>query len=268
MNINATKTELVTNKWLNFDAELASNYPDGINQIYQGKIDGMLLKGVFSKAEMLEVKQKLESESDDLETVRYGTTLGCVLMAAGSDIERYFKSAESFRAKLNKLFNTSFEARVEGVLSKMSGGRKVEVARENDERLYTPATVRFVYPNRGGMAAHKNNDFLDKPYYNHLNQVAKMVNALSYFIVIEKAEEGGDLLLYDLSEKQSMTFTNDLDLESYSKTYITPDVGDMIVFHGGNIVHQITDVKGNKTRITIGGFLAMSKDEQKFLYWS
>lgn len=268
MNRTASKTELVTNKWLSFDADSASNYPDGINQIYQGEIDGMLLKGVFSKTKMLEVKQKLESESDDLETVRYGTTLGCVLMAAGSDIERYFKSADSFRAKLNKLFNNSFEARVEGILSKMSGGRKVEVARENDERLYTPATVRFVYPNRGGMAAHKNNDFLDKPYYNHLKQVAKMINALSYFIVIEKAEEGGDLLLYDLSEKQSMTFTNDLDLESYSKTYITPDVGDMIVFHGGNIVHQITDVKGDRTRITIGGFLAMSKDEQKFLYWS
>lgn len=268
MNRNTVKTELLTNKWLSFDADLASNYPDGINQIYQGEIDGMLLKGVFSQAEMLEVQHKLESESDELETVRYGTTLGCVLMAAGSDIERYFKSADSFRTKLNKLFNTNFEARVEGILSKMSGGRKVEVARENDERLYTPATVRFVYPNRGGMTAHKNNDFLDKPYYNHLKQVAKMINALSYFIVIEKAEEGGDLLLYDLSEKQSMTFTKDLDLESYSKTYITPDVGDMIIFHGGNIVHQITDVKGDKTRITIGGFLAMSKDEQKFLYWS
>lgn len=268
MNRNAVKTELVANKWLNFDADLASNYPDGLNQVYQGEIDGMLLKGVFSKAEMLEVKHKLESESDELETVRYGTTLGCVLMAAGSDLERYFKSADSFRAKLNKLFNTSYEARVEGILSKMSGGKKVEVARENDERLYTPATVRFVHPNQGGMVAHKNNDFLDKPYYNHLNQVADTINSISYFIVIEKAEEGGDLLLYDLSEKQSMTFTKDLDLESYSKTSITPDVGEMIIFRASSRVHQITDVKGDKTRITIGGFLAMSKDEQKFLYWS
>ncbi len=268
MNKNATKTELTTNKWLTFNAELANNYPDGINQIYEGKINGMLLKGVFSQAEMLEVKQKLENENDEMETVRYGTTLGCVVMAAGNDLDRYFQSAASFKSKLKRLFNTSFEAKVEGILSQMSGERKVELVRENDERVYTPATVRFVYPNRGGMTAHKNNDFLDKPYYNHLNQIAKMVNAMSYFIIIEKAEEGGDLLLYDLSEEQEMTPTKDLDLESYSKTYITPDVGDMILFHGGNIVHQITDVKGFKPRITIGGFLAISQDDKKVFYWS
>lgn len=268
MNTNAKKIELVTNKWLTFDAELASNYPDGINQIYQGKIDGMLLKEVFSQAEMLEVKSRLERESDELETVRYGTTLGCVLMAAGSDKERYFQGADSFRDKLKTLFNTSFEARVEAVLSQMSGGRKVEVARENDERIYTPATVRFVYPNRGGMVPHKNNDFLPNSYYDHLQQIARMVDALSYFIIINKPESGGDLVLYDLPTEESMTLTKDLDLEKYPKRYITSDIGDMILFHGGNIVHQITDVIGQKVRITIGGFLAMSKDEQKFLYWS
>ena len=260
--------QLTTNKWLSFEADSAKNYPDGINRIYQDEIDGMLLKGVFSTEEMLEVKHKLENESDLLETVRYGTTLGCVIMAAGNNIERYFQSADKFRKKLHQLFDINFEARLEAILSKMSGGRKIEVARENDERLYTPATVRFVHPNEGGMTVHRNNDFLDKPYYNHLKQIAKLVNALSYFIVIEKAEEGGDLLLYDVPDEYSMIPTKDLDLESYPKRYISPDVGDMVVFHGGNIVHEITDVKSDKVRITIGGFLAMSKDEQKFLYWS
>lgn len=263
-----TNIELATNKWLTFDAELANHYPDGINQIYQGKIDGMLLKEVFSKAEMLEVKSRLERESDEIETVRYGTTLGCVLMAAGSDKERYFQGANSFRDKLKTLFNTNFEARVEAVLSKMSGGRKVEVARENEERIYTPATVRFVYPNRGGMVPHKNNDFLPNSYYDHLKQIAKMVDALSYFIIIDTPESGGDLVLYDLPTEESMTLTKDLDLEKCPKISITPDIGDMIIFHGGNIVHQITDVTGTKPRITIGGFLAMSKDEQKLLSWS
>lgn len=268
MNKNATQTELAINNWLTLEAELASNYPDGINQIYQGEIDGMLLKGVFSKAEMLEVKQRLDNASDELESVRYGTTLGCVLMAAGSDKKRYFQGADNFRDKLKTLFNINFEARLEATLTDISGGRKVEVARENNERVYTPATVRFVYPNRGGMVPHKNNDFLENSYYDHLNQIAKMVDALSYFIIIDKPEAGGDLVLYDLPPKESMTLTKDLDLEKCPKRYITPDIGDMIVFHGGNIVHQITDVTGPKVRITIGGFLAMSKDDQKILYWS
>lgn len=268
MNPNATKIGISANKWLTFDAELASHYPDGINQIYQGEIDGMLLKAVFSKAEMLEVKSRLERETDDLESVRYGTTLGCVLMAAGSDKARYFQGADRFRKKLKTLFNTNFEARLEAILRKMSVGKKVEVARENDERIYTPATVRFVHPNLGGMVPHKNNDFIVNSYYDHLKQIAKMVDALSYFIIIDKAESGGDLVLYDLPPEESITPTKDLDLEKFPKRYITPDIGDMILFHGGNIVHQITDVTGQKNRITIGGFLAMSNDEQKIFYWS
>lgn len=150
----------------------------------------------------------------------------------------------------------------------MSGGRKIEVARENDERVYASATVRFVHPNQGGMGAHKNNDFLENPYYEHLKKIAKLVDAISYFIIIDKPEAGGDLVLYDLPPEESMSLTKNLDLEKCPKRYITPDIGDMIVFHGGNIVHQITDVTGQKPRITIGGFLAMSKDEQKVLYWS
>ncbi|WP_414621615.1 hypothetical protein [Calothrix sp. CCY 0018] len=262
------KIEALANKWLSFDVELASDYPDGIDQIIQGEIDGIVLKKAFSKAEMLEVKQKLQNELNEQEPVVYGTTLGCILMAADNDIERYFQSADRFREKLKRLFNKSFEARIEGILSKISGGRKVEVAKKNEQQNYTPATIRFVHPYLGGIGVHKNNDFIDKPYYNHLNKITKLVNALSYFVIIKKAEKGGDLVLYNLSDRQPMTLTKDLNLESYSKTYISPDIGDMVVFHGGNIVHQITDVKSDEPRITIGGFLAMSKDEQKILYWS
>lgn len=269
MNRNATKVELAINKWLTFEAESASDYPDGINQIYQGKIDGMLLKGVFPRAEMLAVKHKLENKDYQLEPVGYGTTLGCVLAAVGTNTEKYLKIAASFRSELKRLFATSYEARVEALLSKMSGGRKVELARENDERIYTPATFRFLHPNRGGIGLHRDNEFLVQPSYQHLNKVAKMVNTLSYFIIIDKPEQGGDLVLYDLPPEQSDTPIKDLDLKNCSKKYITPDIGDMILFQGGNILHQVTpDAQGQKTRITIGGFLAISKDEQKVFYWS
>jgi hypothetical protein len=269
MNGNATNYELAINKWLSFNAESANNYPDGINQIYQGEIDGMMLKGVFSQSEMLEVKHKLvENKNYQLESVVYGTTLGSVLMTATGDMEKYFQNAASFRAELNQLFTTSFEARVETIFSKMSGGRTVETPKENDERIYTPATIRFVHPNLGGMLPHKNNDYVESTFYNYLSQVAKLKDALSYYIVINKPEEGGDLLLFDLSPEESMDLTKNLDLENCQKRYMSPDVGDMILFHGGNIVHQIIDVKGEKTRITIGGFVAFSKDDQKIFYWS
>lgn len=268
MNTSAITSNLSTNKWLTLDAESASNYPDGINQIYQDEIDGMMIKGVFTPAEMSEVKHKIENNSYQLEPVKYGTTLGSILMTAGSNLEKYFKNAASFRAELNKLFTTNFEARVEAIFSMMSGGRTVEVAKESDKRIYTPATIRFVHPNLGGILPHKNNDYIEEPFYSYLNQVTRLKDALSYYIVIDKPEQGGDLLLYDLLPEQSIGLTKNLDLENCSKRCISPNVGDMILFHGGKIVHKIIDVKGPKTRITIGGFLALSKDDRKILYWS
>ncbi len=269
MNINPTKAKLTIDKWLIFDVESARDYSDGINQVYQSQIDGMLIQEVFSKAEMLSVKHKLENKDYELETVGYGVTLGYVLAAAGTSTEKYLKVAASFRDELKMLFTTNYEARVEAVLSQMSGGRKVELARESDERIYTPATFRFLYPNRGGIGLHRDNEFLGQSSYQHLNKIARMVNAMSYFIIVDTPEQGGDLVLYDLPPEQYETPIKNLDLENCPKRLITPDIGDMILFRGGDILHQVTpDVECQKTRITIGGFLALSKDDKKVFYWS
>lgn len=269
MNRNATKAESAINNWLTFNAESVSDYPDVINEIYQSKIDGILLKGVFSRAEMLVVKYKLENKDYQLETVGYGTTLGYVLAAASGNFDKYLRIAANFRSELKRLFSTSFEAKVEATLSKMSGERKVELTREDDERVYTPATFRFLHPNRGGIGLHRDNEFLVQPSYEYLNKVAKMVNSLSYFIIVDTPEQGGDLVLYDVPLEQSEVRIKDLDLKKCPKRIITPDIGDMILFRGGNILHQVTpDVQGKKTRITIGGFLAISKDDKKIFYWS
>ena len=269
MNQNAVEERVVQNKWLNIESDLASNYHDGINQIYEGELDGMLLKGVFSEVEMIAVKDKLEKKDYQLETVGYGTTFGYVLASASSNIDRYLRIAANFRVELKKLFTTNFEARIEAILSMMSGGRKVELGRENNERIYTPATFRFLHPNRGGIGLHRDNEFLVQPSYKHLNKVAKMVNSLSYFIIVDTPEQGGDLVLYDVPPEQSKTRIKDLDLENCPKRIITTQIGDMILFRGGDILHQVTpDAQGKKTRITIGGFLAISKDNEKIFYWS
>jgi hypothetical protein len=269
MNRNATQLQTTINDWLTFDTESIKNYPDGINEIYQGQIDGILLKVVFSRAEMLAVTHKLQNKNYQLETVGYGTTLGYVLAAASGQIDKYLRTAANLRAELKRLFSTNFEAKLEATLSQMSGGREIELAREDDERIYTPATFRFLHPHRGGIGLHRDNEFLVQPSYQHLNKVAKMVNSLSYFIIVDTPEQGGDLVLYDVPQEQSKTRIKDLDLEKCPKRIISTDIGDMIIFRGGDILHQVTpDVEGKKTRITIGGFLAISKDDQKIFYWS
>jgi hypothetical protein len=261
------KSKLLIKSWLTFPAESIGDYPDGISQIYEGKIDGMLIKGVFQKSEMLKVKHKLEGKNDQ-EDVHFGKMLGAILTDKQTDRNKYFNSSALVTPELDDIFERSVESVIGGVLSKISGGRIVEVPRENDDSVYIPATVRFVEPNTGGIRVHKGNDFLDIAGWQYLNQIAKTLDSLSYFLVVEKGEQGGDLVLYEPPTDQLLTPTKDLELEKCQAIHISPDVGDMIVFRGGNIVHKVSDVKGSTTRITIGGFLAISKDDKKVFYWS
>lgn len=261
------KSELAIKNWLTLTAESIKDYPDGINQIYEGKFDGMVIKEVLPKSEIQKVKRNLESRNVR-ESVHFGTMLGAILTDRQTDRMKYFNTADIVRPQLDQIFETSFETLVESVLSKISGGRKVEVPIENADSYYIPGTVRFVEPNTGGIRVHKGNDFIDITGWQYLNQVSKTIDSLSYFILIEKAEQGGELVLYEPSTDQLLTPTLDLDLEKCKATYIDPDVGDMIVFRGGNIVHKVADVKGLTTRITVGGFMAISKDDQKVFYWS
>lgn len=257
--------------WLTLDAESVANYPDGVNQIYKGEIDGMLIKQVFSKEETLKVKHQLENSKNLRKPVKYGETFGTVLVEKVSNPTQYFQDVTIYRTELKKIFATGYEARIETLLSKVSGGRTVEIASENNQS-YAPAQIRFMEPNKGGLIIHKGSQNLHNPPFDYLREITRIHEHLSYFIVIDKSEKGGELIVYDLPSEES---TKDLDdlvnnsvFEKCEKRYISPDIGDMVLFQGGPIWHKVADIKGKKSRISIGGFVALSKDDQKIFYWS
>jgi hypothetical protein len=259
-------SKLASDSWLDLDAKSVTHYSDGVNRIYKGEIEGMLIRGLFSQEEMLHVKHKLDRKQDTRSSVIYGEIIGSILVAKGKEKSDYFRNADILRIELEDIFETPFEATVEAILSKMSGERTVELPRENN-RTYTPATIRFVYPNRG-IPLHKGNEFLADSAYDRLKQIAKMTDSLSYFIVIDKPEKGGELVIYDPPPDQLTNAKKDLDLEKCQKRYINPSIGDLVLFQGGSIWHEVSEVQGTKERITIGGFLAISKCDRKIFYWS
>ena len=258
-------------KWITIAADTVNQYPDGINQIYRDEFEGMIIKDVFSRTEMLRVQQKLEVQNFKTNDVRYGATLGQILVAKGNDLSPYWQEAKVFRTASKSIFNIDFEAKVEDLFSQMSGGRKIELPIEKGH-AYSPATIRFAQPQQGGIPPHTGNEFLNDSAYDYLKTIAKLINGLSYFIVISEPEKGGELVLYDLPHEQKTELEKMVlpkqNLEQYPQRKVVPQVGDMVIFKGGNIMHKVADISGEKTRITIGGFLALSQDEEKIYYWS
>ena len=170
------------------------------------------------------------------------------------------------------------------ILGSISGGRPVELPLAPDGAYYTPTTIRVL--NEGQfMGWHFENQFLHcTTGYRHLAPLVDPETHLSYFVTLSAADAGGELILYDLQWSETQWPDTDKSgrdrtgtvgdkpiasvMEDYDQMSLNPGPGDLVLFDGGRILHRVSTVKGNRRRITIGGFVACSCDLKKVYYWS
>jgi hypothetical protein len=259
------------------DVQDTGGFADAIDRIYSGSLDGMTIRGVFSEAEVERAVGRLWEYRSEF--VDHGTVamFGTAIVGSDDDRAKYHLDAPAMNERLDTLFDGGFTRRIESVLSRVGGGRPVVVPEDGPDRPYVPATVR-VLPGDGGIIhAHTANEFCDVwPAYAHLRDIARMRDSLSYFITAQAPEEGGELMLYGLDWDDtpddvlalSMSQERDDLLEASADTGISPGPGDMVLFTGGRIWHRVTPVRGTRPRVTVGGFVAESRDGTRLYYWS
>ena len=108
----------------------------------------------------------------------------------------------------------------------------------------------------------------------HLSQYARVHDQLSYFFLLRKPDEAGQLVLYDaLWDETKEALAQDYPtavklVESRKAHVIDMEPGDLVIFAGGRIWHQVRDVEGETNRVTLGGFMAYSKDMSRLYHWS
>jgi len=263
--------------WVVVDAEDLGGFADAVDRIYAGSLDGMTIRGVFTSAEMQAAVDRLWGFRPEF--VDHGTVamLGTAIVGSDDDRAAYHLDAPSMNDKLTALFQGTFSDRIEGVLSRLGGDRPVLVPDDGPSRPYVPATVRVLPGDGGVIHAHTANEFCDVwPAYAHLRDIARMRDSLSYFVTAQAPEAGGELLLYELEwddtpadvRASSMSPERDELLERFAGRAIVPGPGDMVLFTGGRIWHRVVPVRGGRPRVTVGGFVAESRDGADLYYWS
>ena len=108
-----------------------------------------------------------------------------------------------------------------------------------------------------------------------------MDDQLSYFLVLQQSEAGGELTIYDMLwdtvKRKESPENNDFVIDDNDNPIyvdqvrsfaVKPQPGDILVFSGGPIWHRVEDIKGASPRITFGGFLNFSKNQKELFYWS
>lgn len=289
---NAVSTE-PTYRIADVDASDLSAYADGIDRLQNETLDGFIIRNVFSQEEV----KKLITAHDKLgDEKKYFSDTGMIVFpppfskidqtAANSqeEMEQFYIDAVDLWKNFPSQFGVDFEGRVHEVLSKIAGGRELATPRGmNDIGTYSAAGFKHLVPGKGHFKAHCGNLFHKEfpTFYTHMNEISIIENQMSYFVMFDPPQKGGELTLYDVlwskAEKRMKGDTvlqdkegNLLDLENEKQVrrqYLTPKAGDMIVFSGGRIWHKV-ELAEITRRLTCGGFLTRSRDDQKVYTWT
>lgn len=275
---------------------------DAIHDMFTGKSDGFLIKNFMKHEEVDKLLSKLnEIRDNDLQiaSTEVGFTYPMIFAEYNNRIGelpeekrheaaiKYYQDMEKFNQTFADEYEVDAHRMITDFFTMIGGGRSVEQPEGiNDTGRFPFVTFRYLVPDQGLMSIHCANYFgtTFKKAYAHLNKKVIAKNQMSYFIMLQEPEEGGELSLFNFRWQEGQTKVNPSEDNEIiepdgSKTYvqtdpkirknkIKPAKGDMILFQGGNIWHRVERVKGNIPRITFGGFLSLSHDNKKIYYWS
>lgn len=269
-------------------------------ELYLNEKDGFLIKNFLSENEVDTIMKNFgKASSDNPAHTLVGFTYPPVFAEFSSRLRDsteevkeaqkkiYFNKTKSFNETFTNEFGVDVRGRIESLFRAISGGRDIKVAETaTGDGNYPFATFRYLVPDKGLMTVHCGNYFGKTfgEFYKDLTQTVAVKNQMSYFIMLNEPEEGGELTLFNFRWKDGQTKVDNMedneiiqpdgskmyveDNPNIIKDKIKPRKGDMILFQGGNIWHRVETVRGSKPRITFGGFIGASIDKTKIYYWS
>lgn len=280
--------------WHTVSSDELSQWPDGIYDIYHRKIDGFLVKNVLSPAEVQTVMDRWNSFPVEKKhrivtgLIMYPLAFSQVDQSSESSREKmkdYFRNCVAFHQTLAEEFGVDFAGRLREVLGRISGGREIRIPVGADGvGNYTLGNFRELEPGEGELKAHCGNFFHDEfpQFFANLEEHASVKDQMSYFFMLQTAEQGGELCIFDIEwvdtkvrlpgakvlKKEDGSL---LDLEDWTQVkrqMMRPQPGDMIIFAGGQIWHRVEYVKGSRSRLTFGGFISVGHDGQSIYHWT
>lgn len=239
-----------------------------LSDLYEGREDGVIINGFISSDEIRCILDNLNRKKGFHHKIRFGHTFGITL--SDSDQQKYFRYASLFLPALYEVAGKSILERLEYCFASLTN-LPCEIARNKNGELAVPATIRTLYPGKGGLPIHcerATTTDID-PISTGITDLFYRRNILSYFVVLQNASKGGSLILFNSTDyRPGMGLKSVSDIFLLKGQKFKPEPGDLLIFNGGSIWHKVEDIKGKNDRITMAGFLDLNKDRSKWIFWS
>lgn len=265
-------------RWPTIPAASTTEHPGGLDALLDRTLDGMIVSGVMSTAE---IERGLEALEQDQKIPRpFGELLGMALGMSGSTPDErvaYHDDVDRARRRYREAFGFDPHERLAEVLAPMASGLPL-VAPLEDGRPYNPGHLRWWTPGGPGLPAHAGNEFrrhLEHGAMKHLLTITRVQHHLSYFVVLEPPDSGGELRVYDLTWETDQglddwadALRDDARMDSVPSVLFAPSAGDLVIFGGGWRWHRVDPLTGDRRRVTYGGFAAPALDGSEIHFWA
>jgi hypothetical protein len=278
-------------RFVDVDVDDAASVANGIEDLYDDRLDAIIVRRAFSPELLAETGRMLDSDDSDRPWARpnekmpvedvqlLGTdTPATPTYAAprGGSLEDYLAGAAKFRPAMEQAFDSSFVPgdEFQRVLEKFAGGRPAEVPLSADGRSYLPATLRRLVDGKQIGIHHDYHYRL--AMYEELVQKVDTTTLVSFVATLQAPDAGGELFVYGVTPdtpgapKMPNGFQWDLAAIEAQYDFAKFDVGagDLFLIASGRCLHRVAKIEGPHARVTMGGFLALDKDRQRVLFWS
>jgi hypothetical protein len=283
-------TERRTIRSADVDASESQRAGNAIEQMYEDTLDVLVIRKALPVAPLADAGERLDRDGNDPGWARPNQRmpiediqiLGTDTPATptyrepgGASLEAYLDSADRHQTGARDVFN-GFDARaaIEAALGRVAGGRPVELSRASDGRTYVPFTVRRLVDGKQ-IGLHHDNHY-PLPLYNDLRPRVDTRTLVSYVATLRSPQRGGELCVYAVTPdtpdppKMPNGFSWDLAAveQRFDSATFTTDVGDLFLLASGRCLHRIAPIAGPRARVTMGGFLALSRERDRVFYWS
>jgi hypothetical protein len=258
--------------------------------MYEDRLDVLLIRKALPAAPLADAGERLDRDGNDPGWARPNEKmpvediqiLGTDTPATptyrepgGASIEAYLESADRHQRVSRDVFS-GFDARgaIEAALARVAGGRPVELSRASDGRAYVPFTVRRLVDGKQ-IGLHHDNHY-PLPLYDDLRPRVDTRTLVSYVATLRRPQRGGELCVYAVTPdtpdppKMPNGFSWDLAAveQRFDSATFATDVGDLFLLASGRCLHRIAPIAGPRARVTMGGFLALSRERDRIFYWS
>ena len=273
--------------FIEIDREDVDGTRDTLSSVIDADVSIIRIRNVFAETDVARAADRLQAsdiqpnwtspnhgmKGGEIRTIGAAATPSFTSFS-GPTRSEYQESVPGHEAVTKKVFDPCSPTTVlTDLFSDLFAGKPAETPVFNSGIPWLPFNYRALDEGHQIYPHHDNHYRL--PIYDAFPSQLDQSVILSWFVLLQGAERGGELVVYGLwgsDPDPPILPTRFLDtdvLESDYKRCVVPmNVGDVVLFNSGRHVHRVSTVQPARSRLTMGGFATVNQDRTKAAFWS